>query len=230
VIRSEGITGWEDKFAELQGWLGLWTAKNEDNINQIYMDTSMTKDEKTKAENRLEQDLLSRFKMILLGTTDACYWHVFYSQTIEAVLPPGKSDKTCEDRSFMIEINIPQFKKFRFTKKLFAFTRKGLEDPMWVLIPSAWKEIVIFVAMFSIFLTFMSCPKDDSRLDDSDFLHRHVCSDRKSITSYAAMAVIAMVMWTWYKRRVAKSEKDAARRYQEANQKKLDEVPEKKLK
>lgn len=218
----------DDQFKQLQDWLSLWTAKNEETIDKVYKDDSISKEERRKIENKLETDLITRFKMILLGTTDACYWHLFYSQNIESVLPEGRVDDTCKNQQFMIEFNLPQFKKFKNPKRLFAFTRKGLDDPMWTLVPSAWKEIVTFVAMFSMFLTFMSCPKDGV-LDETDFLHRNICADRKSIVSYAALAVIMMVMYTMYKRRVEKSKKDAAKRANAEREQRMN-TDEKKLK
>jgi len=38
-----------------------------------------------------------------------------------------------------------------------------------MLLPGAWKEIIVFVAMFLMFVVLMSCPSDESKLIDGDF-------------------------------------------------------------
>lgn len=192
--------------------MALFVSKNESDFNQLSgIEGNLSKEDKRKLEKRLELDLIQRFKMILMTTLDSVYWHIFYSpcQTnalTDGLTEPGKVDNC----SFEIEINIPQFSKYSQNRKMLLFQRKGQDDPFFTMLPSAWKEVLIFICMFVMFLTFMSCPKDPERLIEGDFLHNTICKDRGTITGYAAIVVIGLGVFTMVKKKRTSAQNKAA--------------------
>jgi len=153
--------------------------------------------------------LIKRFKINLILYTDLCYWHIVYGKNNSAHIPDGVVDSKVKNCSFEIVVDLPEQRNQKNSKKktIMCYQRKGFGDPFWILVPGAWKEIIVFFAMFVMFVVLMSCPKRPEDYRENDFMHEYVCKQKGSVTGYACFMIVILGIWTIIKRKKSNSEK-----------------------
>jgi len=171
VINKRNMEGKEEALDKLEKFLSRWAAANQGSLQEAFgIKGDLDEKARKRIDINLEEEMVKRFKMNLILYTDMCFWHILYAKNQNAITPDAKQDGMSKNASFEIEVDLPEQKNHVNTHKktIFVYQRKGLGDPVWLLLPGAWKEIVTFIAMFLLFVVLMSCPIE-SNLIEGDF-------------------------------------------------------------
>jgi hypothetical protein len=102
--------------------------------------------------SKYEQEMLTNVKHKLSKETGTLYWHLVLDSKNTQV-----SFLEEMDYRFVYRIQGPKTDKY-----IYAYSQKGINNPVMKIVQTKWKQILTFVVLFALLLTVAMCPEGNA--------------------------------------------------------------------